>query len=119
MHRFARGHPRLRRLPRRQSANHRPRRRASRHRSRLCRGARPGPCPAALSGRLALPLLGQSAAQLHPAQHRSAGIRSLRQSERLSRGARILRRLPHGDHRGGGALAHGDGRDALGRGGLQ
>ena len=54
----------------------------------LCRGARAGARAAALSDRLALSVLGQSAPDLHPAQHRGAGICALHQPVRLSRGAR-------------------------------
>ena len=60
-----------------------------------------------LSGKLALPVVGQSAAQLHAAQPRGARIRPLHQPVRLSRRARSLRRLPYRDDRGGRALDHG------------
>ena len=85
----------------------------------LCRGARAGARAAALPDRLALSVLGQSEAHLHPAQLEAPEYRPLRQPVRLSRRARFLRRLPYRDHRGGRALADGDRRDAVGRRGLQ
>jgi hypothetical protein len=51
--------------------------------------------------------------------NREAGVRPLRQSVRLPRRARILRRLPYRGDRGRRALADGHGRDALGRRRLQ
>ena len=109
---------RLHRLPRRQSRHSR-RSAARLRRSSLCVSARPRACAAALSRRLALPVLGQSPAQLCPAQQGSAGIHPFRQSRRLPRRPRSLRRLPSPGDRGGRALADGLGRHAVGRRGLQ
>ena len=94
-------------------ASLRPRRPALRRRPR--QGAR----PAQISQILALAVERQPEAQLHPAQHREPGICPLRQSVRLSGRPRLLRRLPYRDDRGGRALAHGVGRDAVGRRRLQ
>ncbi len=66
---------------------------------------RPGARPRAakISGRLALSVVCQPRTHLHAAERRGAGVHPLRQSLRLPGGSGILRRLPHGHHRGLGA----------------
>ena len=113
---------------RRQSRLHRLPRRRCRRDALQCRGAgersisQPrgtGACPAALSRDMALAVLRQARGKLHAPQSRGAGIHPLRESERLSRRARGVRRVPSRHHPGGRALADGDGGAFLGRGVLQ
>ena len=108
----------LHRLPRRRCKRDGQSRSAPRS-PRLRRRARPGACPAQIPGKLALAFFGEPEAHLYPAQPRSARIRQVRQPERLPRGARGLRRVPHPDDRGGRTLDDGDRRLAVGWGRLQ
>ena len=116
---LAGGGARLRRLPWRQSEGQRrfrawrttiPRYIAARDRAHVLPRYR---------GRLAFPVERQSGAHLHLAEPGIARVHPLHQPQRLSRRARQLRRLPYRGDRGGRALAHVVGRDAVGRRRLQ
>ncbi len=111
------GEARLHRLSRRRRDRLRYANGAARGTADLHERARASARTAALSRAMAVER--ESRAHLYAAEQREPGIRPLRQPVGLSRRARSLRCMPHGDHRSVDPQHALDRRDAVGRRGVQ